>query len=106
MYPLIPGVVRVCARLSAIGFPIGGRRFIDIDLLSQTGYLLILSTSYVKDEMPDIDEERKRKVKEAIGTSEEPKSYRQQRRPKTYLHEMVSEDTAHRSLIDDEPASS
>lgn len=90
----------VCISLS-LGFKLEGPRFIDIDLPTQTGYLLILATSYVKGEMLDVDEKLKRKVrfsvtflskpyslemriltgKEAIGTDEEPQMYR--KRPET-----------------------
>jgi hypothetical protein len=53
----------VCARLSPLGFKLEGPRFIDIDLPTESGYCLILAKSYVKDQMPDVDGELKRKVR-------------------------------------------
>ena len=54
--------VDVSARLSTIGFKLGGPRFIDINLPTRTGYCLVLATSYVKGQIPDVDEELIRKV--------------------------------------------
>jgi len=55
--------VVVSARLSAIGFKLGGPSFIDINLPTRTGYCLVLATSYVKGQILDVDEELKRKVR-------------------------------------------
>jgi hypothetical protein len=55
--------VDVSARLSAIGFKLGGPRFIDINLPMRTGYSLVLAMSCVKGQMPDVDEELKCKVR-------------------------------------------
>jgi hypothetical protein len=56
----------VCTRLSPLGFTLWGPRFIDIDLPTETGYLLILATSYVKGQMLDVDEGFKRKVRFSV----------------------------------------
>jgi len=55
--------VDVSARLSAIGFKLGGPRFIDVNLPTRTGYCLVLAASYVKGQILDVDEELKRKVR-------------------------------------------
>jgi hypothetical protein len=66
---------RLHSSLSPLGFKLEGPRFIDIDLPTQTGYLLILAKSYVKDQILDVDEELKHKVGFSITFLSKPYSH-------------------------------